>query len=172
MYLFGITRFNTMILIPWCENCKLCTYWYHLVWVFAFLMTRRHPQNPKLPLLSFSTCCWPVESSMCLCFYPQPRLEKQIFDCSNNKTNTPTKQKTSKTKQTNKQIDRKKTEESVSSYMTSIGCSSWPEEEPKPWKSQATSGDKQQQQQLGNIFFLRVYVKIFPSSSGMLLPVK
>jgi len=31
MYPFGITHFNTMIFIPLCENCKLCTYWYHLV---------------------------------------------------------------------------------------------------------------------------------------------
>jgi hypothetical protein len=41
MYPFGITHFNTMIIIPLCENCKLCTYWYHLVWVFIFL-----PQYP------------------------------------------------------------------------------------------------------------------------------
>jgi hypothetical protein len=38
MYPSGITHFNTMILIPLCENCKLCTYWYHLVWVFIFLL--------------------------------------------------------------------------------------------------------------------------------------
>jgi len=37
MYPFGITHFNTMILIPMCENCKLCTYWYHLIWIFVFL---------------------------------------------------------------------------------------------------------------------------------------
>jgi len=36
MYPSSITHFNTMIFIPLCENCKLCTYWYHLVWVFTF----------------------------------------------------------------------------------------------------------------------------------------
>jgi len=30
-----------MILVSLCENCKLHTYWYHLVWVFIFL-----PQYP------------------------------------------------------------------------------------------------------------------------------
>ncbi len=41
MYTSGITHFNTMILISLCENCKLHTYWYRLVWVFIFL-----PQYP------------------------------------------------------------------------------------------------------------------------------
>jgi hypothetical protein len=36
MYPSGITHFNAMIFIPLCENCKLCTYGYHLVWVFIF----------------------------------------------------------------------------------------------------------------------------------------
>jgi hypothetical protein len=36
MYLSSITHFNTMIFIPLCENCKLCTYWYHLLRVFIF----------------------------------------------------------------------------------------------------------------------------------------
>jgi hypothetical protein len=38
MYPFGVTHLNTMILIPLCENCKFCIYWYHLVWVFIFLL--------------------------------------------------------------------------------------------------------------------------------------
>jgi hypothetical protein len=38
MYPYCITHFNTMILIPLCENCKFCTYWYQLVWVFIFLL--------------------------------------------------------------------------------------------------------------------------------------
>jgi len=37
MYPSNITHFNTMIIIPLCENCKFCTYWYHMVWVFIFL---------------------------------------------------------------------------------------------------------------------------------------
>jgi hypothetical protein len=37
----GITHFNTMILIPFSENCKLQTYWYHLIWVWVF-----SPQYP------------------------------------------------------------------------------------------------------------------------------
>jgi hypothetical protein len=46
---------------------------------------------------------------ICLRFYPQPRLEKQIFDCSNDKTNTPTKPKTSKAKkQTNRQKENRR----------------------------------------------------------------
>jgi hypothetical protein len=47
MYPFGIRQFNTMILIPLCENCKLCTYWYHMVWVFAF--------SPPIPILPWYT---------------------------------------------------------------------------------------------------------------------
>jgi hypothetical protein len=36
MYPSSMIHFNTMIFIPLCENCKFCTYWYHLVWVFLF----------------------------------------------------------------------------------------------------------------------------------------
>jgi len=38
MYLSSITHYNIVILIPLCENCKICTYWYHLVWAFIFLL--------------------------------------------------------------------------------------------------------------------------------------
>jgi len=36
IYPFGITHFNSTILMSLSENCKLCTYGYHLVWVFIY----------------------------------------------------------------------------------------------------------------------------------------
>jgi hypothetical protein len=47
MYPSCITHFNIMIRIPLCENCKLCTYWYHLVWVFIFLSQYMHCHGKK-----------------------------------------------------------------------------------------------------------------------------
>ncbi len=183
-----------------CENCKLCTYWYHLVRVFAssppmpilpwyanfkkinnqipipdgyvknpipVLHWNKPPsvqignhqtnefraregsedddekktlKNPKLLSLSYSTCCWLVESSFAYVSILSHGSRSKYSIAATTKQTHPQNQKPQK--QRNKQIDRKKTEESVSSYMISIGCSSWPEEEPKRWKSQATSGDK------------------------------
>jgi hypothetical protein len=37
MHPSSITHFNTMIIIPLCENCELCTYWCHMKWIFIFL---------------------------------------------------------------------------------------------------------------------------------------
>jgi hypothetical protein len=90
---------------------------------------KKSPKNPKLPSLSFSTCCCLVESSFAYVSILSHGSRSKYSIAATTKQTHPQNQKPQK--QRNKQIDRKKTEEIVSSYMISIGCSSWPEEEPK-----------------------------------------
>jgi hypothetical protein len=95
---------------------------------------KKTPKNPKLPSLSFSTCCWPVESSFAyVSILSHGSRSKYLIAATTKQTHPQNKKPQKQTNnQTNKQIDRKKTEERVSSYMISIGCSSsWPEEERK-----------------------------------------
>jgi hypothetical protein len=114
---------------------------------------------------------------MCLCFYPQPRLKKQIFDCSNNKTNTPTKQKISKTnKQPTKQTNRQKENRRKGIFLHD-----------QYWVQQQLAGRRTQEMKITSnqrrqtaataawkyiLPALCVCVKIFPSCSGMLSATK
>jgi hypothetical protein len=134
------------------------------------MLTRRPPQNPKLPSLSFSTCCWPVESSCAYVSILSHGLRSKYSIAATTKQ-THHKTKNLKNEQTNRQKENRR-------KRIFLHDQYWVQQLAGRRTQAMKITSKQRRQTAATAAWkyilpaLCVCVKIFPSCSGMLLPIK